>query len=97
MNRQDIAFLQQLIQEQSEIWGRRSTTANEKTFGSGHHYMGFIPTRTLQLINSISAELGSLVKVLVDHSDVNFPRGEGSIGIMKDPNIPCLPTLAKKP
>jgi|SRR4051812_25304937 len=83
INRQEVGFLQYILQEQSEIHGRRSTIANEK---SSPHLSGFIPTRTLQLIKSVSDKLGANLFVdTITKSDQNLPRAEGSRSIMTDP------------
>jgi len=78
-------FLQVLMQEQSEIWGRESSTANEKqpvTLGQ------FVPQKTRQLVKSISTKLGA--SLAVDTTSPSFPvspRAEGSPSIMTDPTL----------
>lgn len=85
LSSQETSFTQSVLQEQSEIWGRSSSTANEKqpvSLGS------FVPQKTRQLIKSISDKLGA--KISVDVTERSFsisPRGEGSISIMQDPRI----------
>jgi hypothetical protein len=82
---QDIGFLQSIMQDQSEIWGRQSSTANEKQpvmLGA------FVPQGTRQLIKSISDKLGA--KLLIDTATYSFPvspRAEGSPSIMTDPTL----------
>lgn len=84
-NAQELGFLQYLMQEQSEIWGRQSSTANEKQpvlLGS------FVPQKTRRLIKSISDKLGA--KIPVDTLTPSFPispRAEGSASIMQDPRL----------
>lgn len=78
-------FLQFLMQEQSEIWGRLSSTANEKqpvVLGS------FVPQKTRQLIKAISDKLGAHIEVDVLTPSLPIsPRAEGSQSIMTDPTL----------
>lgn len=78
----EVYYLQSILQVQSEIWGRRSSTANEKLGVVPH---AFVPQRTLQLIKSISDKLGASLMVDTEtRGDKLSPRAEGSITIMTD-------------
>lgn len=87
LTNQDIGFLQSILQEQNEIWGRKSTTANEKQpIAAGHT---FNAQSHLILIKSTSDKLGALIKVDITlRSDIHTPREEGSRSIMKNPLEP---------
>lgn len=82
---QEIGYLQTVMQIQSEIWGRQSSTANEKlpvTLAS------FVPQHTRVLIKSISTKLGASIIVDVDERSIpNSPRKEGSRSIVVDPTL----------
>jgi hypothetical protein len=79
----EVSFLQYLMQEQYEIWGRTSSTANEKQpLQPGSTFQA---QRTLFLVNAIGIKLGASIPVdTTIHSDLHSPREEGSFSIMED-------------
>ena len=83
----DVRFLQTFLQEQSEIYGRMSSTANEKqpvTLAS------FSMQKQQGIIVSIAGKLGCNTKVISNNqppSIPNSPRQEGSRHIMVDPTL----------
>lgn len=81
LNAQQVGYLQWFLQDQSEIHGRQSTTANEKqSINPGSR---FRPHQTLVMIKSISDKLGAALQVdTTQHSDLHSPNEPGSRGIM---------------
>lgn len=81
---QMIGFLQSMMQEQSEVWGSRRSTANEKlpVVGPG---LQFVPQRTLILVKSVSDKLGAHLTIDTQtRTDETPTRAEGSTWIMKN-------------
>lgn len=82
---QDVGFLQSLLQEQSEIWGRQSNTANEKRQLS---LASWVPQQTRELLKSITDKLGANLSIDTTTPSIpSSPRDEGSRSIMINPNF----------
>lgn len=82
-----VGVLQNILQEQAEINGVRSSIRNERKFmGPGTQ---FVPQRTLQLIKSITDKLGAALSIdTTTKTDVaDDRRAEGGPYVLQDPRI----------